>query len=84
MIGAANAVASDVARTLNYDLDEKKIELQLQIEPVIIQADEQLLRQALFNLVLNAIQAVANNGLIKIRASRRNNMRRFSRPPSRK
>ena len=31
-----------------------------------IEADEQLLRQALFNLVLNAIQAVGENGRIQI------------------
>lgn len=72
-----NAVAAEVARTLNYDLEEKQIELQLQIEPVIIQADEQLLRQALFNLVLNAIQAVPPKGIIRIRASRRNNEEAF-------
>ena len=72
-----NAVAGEVARTLNFDLEEKKIQLQLQIEPLIIEADEQLLRQALFNLVLNAIQAVKNSGIIRIRASKRNNEEAF-------
>ena len=37
-------------------------------EPLTIEADEQLLRQALFNLVINAIQAVPANGEIRIRA----------------
>jgi two-component system sensor histidine kinase AtoS len=37
-----------------------------------IEADEQLLRQALFNLVLNAIQAVPERGEIQIRAGRQN------------
>ena len=72
-----SAMAGEVVRTLNYDIEEKSIELQLQIEPLIIEADEQLLRQALFNLVLNAIQAVPPKGLIRIRASRRNNEEAF-------
>jgi signal transduction histidine kinase len=72
-----SAMAGEVVRTLNYDIEEKSIELQLQIEPLIIEADEQLLRQALFNLVLNAIQAVPPKGAIRIRASRRNNEEAF-------
>src|ERR1039458_10325949 len=72
-----NVMASEVVRTLNYDIEEKSIQLQLQIDPLIIEADEQLLRQALFNLVLNAIQAVPARGVILIRASRRNNEEAF-------
>jgi signal transduction histidine kinase len=72
-----NAVAGELVRTLNFDLEEKSIQLQLQIEPLIIEADEQLLRQALFNLALNAIQAVQVNGLIRLRASKRNNEEAF-------
>ncbi len=72
-----SAMAGEVVRTLNFDIEEKSIQLQLQIEPLIIEADEQLLRQALFNLVLNAIQAVPARGVILIRASRRNNEEAF-------
>jgi signal transduction histidine kinase len=72
-----SAVANEVARTLNYDLEEKKIILEVLVESVIIEADEQLLRQALFNLVLNAIQAVPPQGTIRIRASRRSNEEAF-------
>jgi signal transduction histidine kinase len=71
------AVASEVARALNYDIEEKKIQLEVLVESVVIEADEQLLRQALFNLVLNAIQAVSPKGIIRIRASRRNNEEAF-------
>ncbi len=67
-----NAVVSEVVRAVNYDIDEKKVQLQIAAEPLTIEADEQLLRQALFNLVLNAIQAVPPNGAIQIRAGRRN------------
>jgi signal transduction histidine kinase len=66
-----NALAAEVVRALNYDLDEKKVHLNVVAEPLSIQADEQLLRQALFNLVINAIQAVPANGEIWIRAGRR-------------
>ncbi len=72
-----NAVATEVARALNYDIEEKKIQLEVLVESLVIEADEQLLRQALFNLVLNAIQAVPAQGVIRIRASRRNHEEAF-------
>jgi signal transduction histidine kinase len=72
-----SAVVGDVARTLNYDIEEKGIQLQILMEPLKIEADEQLLRQALFNLVLNAVQAVPTKGEIRIRASKRNNEEAF-------
>jgi signal transduction histidine kinase len=71
------AVAAEVARALNYDIEEKKIQLEVLVESVVIEADEQLLRQALFNLALNAIQAVPPKGVIRIRASRRSNEEAF-------
>ncbi len=71
------AVAGEVVRTLDFDIKEKKIQLEVLVESVIIEADEQLLRQALFNLVLNAIQAVPPQGVIRIRASRRSNEEAF-------
>jgi signal transduction histidine kinase len=72
-----NAVATEVARALNYDIEEKKIQLEVLVESLVIEADEQLLRQALFNLVLNAVQAVPAKGVIRIRASRRNHEEAF-------
>lgn len=63
---ALNSAISEVVRTLGHDLEEKKIRLDVTGEPMTIEADEQLFRQALFNLVLNAIQAVAENGRIQI------------------
>jgi signal transduction histidine kinase len=72
-----SAVVGEVARTLNYDIEEKSIQLQIVMEPLHIEADEQLLRQALFNLVLNAVQAVHPKGEIRIRASKRNNEEAF-------
>jgi signal transduction histidine kinase len=62
------SVVADVARALNYDLEEKKVRLQPFDQELVVEADEQLLRQALFNLVLNAIQAVDRQGEIQILA----------------
>ena len=67
---ALGAVVNEVARALSYDLEEKRLRLQVTEEAVTIQADEQLLRQALFNLLLNAVQAVEPGGEIQIVVSR--------------
>jgi signal transduction histidine kinase len=69
---ALNGVVSEVVRALNYDLDEKKIKLQTRGEPVTVAADEQLVRQALFNLLLNATQAVGMNGSIEVVIEKKN------------
>jgi signal transduction histidine kinase len=65
------AVATEVARALSYDLEEKKISLQIKGEKLSVEADEQMLRQALFNLILNAIQAANGNGEIQVVAEKR-------------
>lgn len=66
------AAINEVARALNYDIEEKRVKLEIKPVAFSIEADEQLLRQALFNLVLNAIQAVEPGGEIEIAAERRN------------
>jgi len=65
-----HTVASEVARALTYDIEEKQIALLITGDAVVIQADEQLLRQVVFNLLINAVQAVGQNGRIEFRASR--------------
>jgi signal transduction histidine kinase len=69
---ALSSVVGEVVRALSYDLEEKQIRLQVKGEQLSIEADEQLLRQALFNLLLNAIQAVDGAGEIQVVAERRN------------
>jgi len=66
------SVVNEVVRALGYDLEEKKIRLQVKGDELNVEADEQLLRQALFNLILNAIQAVDGDGEIQVLAERRN------------
>src|SRR5208282_5545214 len=55
---ALNAAVNEVVRTLTHDIEEKKLHVATGGEPIAIEADDQLLRQVLFNLLLNAIQAV--------------------------
>ena len=63
------ALTADVGRTLGPDLEEKRVTLLLPATPVRVAADEALLRQALFNLVLNAIQAVETGGRVEVAAT---------------
>jgi len=66
------SVANEVVRALNYDLEEKGVTVQVANGSVRIEADEQLLRQALFNLLLNAVQAVERGGAIQVLVEKRN------------
>jgi signal transduction histidine kinase len=63
---ALESVVGEVVRALAYDIEENKIRLETKGEPMTVEADEQQLRQALFNLALNAIQAVGSGGRIQI------------------
>jgi signal transduction histidine kinase len=67
-----STLINEVVRALNYDLEEKSIRLEVTGEVLTIEADEQMLRQAFFNLVLNAIQAVQPNGEILVAVLRHN------------
>lgn len=60
------AASQEVVHTLGYDIEEKKLKVEVSGDPLAVEADEQLLRQVLFNLLLNAIQAVGMNGTIQI------------------
>ncbi len=65
-------VIAEVVRALMYDIEEKRITIQVNCDSFNIQADEQLLRQALFNLLLNAVQAVDSGGHIEVAARKKN------------
>ena len=64
------AACSEVVRTLGHDIEEKKLRVEVSGEPLAIEADEQLLRQVLFNLLLNAIQAAGENEKIQVAVQR--------------
>jgi signal transduction histidine kinase len=67
---ALGAVVGEVVRALSGDIEEKKIRLDSASTQLVVEADEQMLRQALFNLLLNATQAVGAGGEIQIAAAR--------------
>ena len=67
---ALSSAVAEVLRTLNHDLEEKKVRVETGGEPLSVEADEQLLRQVLFNLIINAVQSVDHGGLIRIQAQR--------------
>jgi len=69
-----STIAGDVARALKSDLEDKSIKLELPAESLMVNADQQLLRQVLFNLLINAIQAVDVNGSIQIAARKENHV----------
>lgn len=64
------AAVNEVRRALSSDLEEKSIRLSVPENLPTIEADEQLLRQALFNLLLNAIQAVEAGTEIQVAVDR--------------
>ena len=59
---ALTAACSEIIRTLGFDIGEKKLRVEVAGDPLAIEADEQLLRQVLFNLLINATQAVDDGG----------------------
>jgi signal transduction histidine kinase len=59
-------VVGEVSRALQFDLEEKILRLRVQEKLPSIEADEQLLRQCLFNLLLNAVQAADRGGEIEV------------------
>jgi signal transduction histidine kinase len=67
-VNVARLVA-DVGRTLLPDIEDKHIQFEPLATNLTVEADEQLFRQALFNLLLNAVQAVAPGGRIEVRSS---------------
>ncbi|NLF17388.1 MAG: HAMP domain-containing histidine kinase, partial [Lentisphaerae bacterium] len=64
---APTAVARDVARTLQTDLEDKHLTFDCPDLPTTVLADPTMLRQVLFNLILNAVQAVPEGGHIGLR-----------------
>jgi signal transduction histidine kinase len=64
------AVVGEILRALASDLEDKAMKLELAADLPRIEADEQLLRQAMFNLILNAIQAGQPGGEIRVVAER--------------
>lgn len=67
---ALSTACNEIVRTLDLDIEEKKLHVEVGGDNLTVEADEQLLRQVLFNLLLNAIQAADENGKIQILVQR--------------
>jgi len=65
-----SAILGELARALGSDLEDKAMKLSVPADLPVIEADEQLLRQMLFNLILNAIQAGESGGEIRVVAEK--------------
>jgi signal transduction histidine kinase len=59
-------VLGDIARALQSDIEDKSVQFKTDDAGLVIEADEQMLRQVLFNLVINSIQAVEPGGAIEV------------------
>lgn len=60
------SVVMDVIRTLDSDMSDKGIRFEPDGIDGSIEADQGLLRQMLFNLLLNAVQSVGRDGVIQV------------------
>tara|TARA_R110001592_G_scaffold43325_2_gene140453 strand:- start:303 stop:1397 length:1095 start_codon:yes stop_codon:yes gene_type:complete len=64
-----SALVNDIFAVLECDREDKKITLSYGAEGItIVRADAGLLRQVLFNLLINAIEAVPQEGHINVQA----------------
>ncbi|HOJ60755.1 MAG TPA: ATP-binding protein [bacterium] len=67
---AVHAVIQDVERALRTDLEDNAIQFHLSGPELTVDADESLLRQVVFNLLINAIQSVPPGGRVEITTGR--------------
>lgn len=61
-----NALVDSVFAILACDQEEKSVSFSAEGPAISVMADEDMLRQVLFNLVLNAVQAVSNGGHVTV------------------
>jgi signal transduction histidine kinase len=61
------ALASDVAQTVRPEADAARVAVQVQAAdpPIEVEADTTMLRQALLNLAVNAVQAMPHGGTLR-------------------
>ncbi len=60
------AVVADVLTALQSDMEDKRVASEVRVPAMYVLADESMLRQVVFNLVINAIQAVSEGGRVVV------------------
>jgi signal transduction histidine kinase len=70
-----NGVLENVLKLADYTLRIKKIALQTSLDPELprVSADANKLEQVFLNLIINAVQAIEENGVIHVRSFRDGN-----------
>jgi len=63
----------DILKFLQPDAERRKIQVSLTGEAAMISADKDLLRQALLNIVMNAMEAMPGGGELRVSAAREGN-----------
>jgi signal transduction histidine kinase len=58
------SIIREVGETLAFDLEEKQVQWSVEGPEIAVEADAMLLRQLIFNLVMNALQAVDDGGVV--------------------
>ncbi len=61
------SVIRDIAGALESDLEDNSIDFEVIGKDSMVEADEQLFRQAVFNILMNSIQAISSGGRIEAR-----------------
>ena len=65
----ASALVADVAALLTPQCEHLRVRLETEAEPgLVLRVDEDRVKQALLNLVLNAAQAQPQGGVVRVRA----------------
>jgi signal transduction histidine kinase len=59
-----------VVELTGAEMAEHKVEVRCDLEPLRVRGDSELLRQALLNLMLNGMQAMADGGVLRVSVRR--------------
>ena len=64
------SLGEEVHALVSLDAEEKKVHLDLRPNSAVVEADREMLRQLLFNLLLNGVQAVEQGGTLAVHAEK--------------
>lgn len=64
------ALADELGKTLQTDSEDRRAEWRNEVPAIRVLADEAMLRQVFFNILLNALQAIPEGGIVRISCGR--------------